>query len=217
MSIHFHFATKLAGLALAAASAMAVLAPAAQATPYVLTFTQQGNNVVASGSGAFNLSGLTSAHTQVCAPALVLSGTASVQTGQCEFGEAGFYGLQGPTSFGNSFSVSFADSSSGESVGIIGQGHTQGFSHSKLLFLPGGYNSGNQLTSNAIWNDESFSDFGINEGIYKWTWGSGLEQSFTIKIGNVAVPAPDALGLFGLGLVLLGGLVALRRRKAGDL
>ncbi|HEX7325600.1 MAG TPA: PEP-CTERM sorting domain-containing protein [Rhodanobacteraceae bacterium] len=38
--------------------------------------------------------------------------------------------------------------------------------------------------------------------------------SFDTRSGSIAVPEPAELGLFGLGLLLVGGFVALRRRTA---
>ena len=52
-------------------------------------------------------------------------------------------------------------------------------------------------------------------GTYTWTWGTGAEQSFTLIIGNtVNAPEPGALGMFGLGVLMIGAFVDLRRRVA---
>jgi hypothetical protein len=46
-------------------------------------------------------------------------------------------------------------------------------------------------------------------------WGTGAEQSFTLIIGNtVNASEPGALGMFGLGVLMIGAFVGLRRRVA---
>src|SRR5690348_7572955 len=50
---------RFASPCLAVFAALVLLAPIANATPYVVKLVQQGNNVVATGSGAFDLTGLT--------------------------------------------------------------------------------------------------------------------------------------------------------------
>jgi hypothetical protein len=48
---------------------------------------------------------------------------------------------------------------------------------------------------------------------YKWTWGPGADQSFTIDV--VAAPLPAALSLFATGLGVLG-LLGWRRKLLSD-
>jgi len=45
----------------------------------------------------------------------------------------------------------------------------------------------------------------VTPGTYKWTWGSGPNQNFTLQIGPAAaVPEPASLALFGVGLAGVG-------------
>jgi len=84
-----------------------------------------------------------------------------------------------------------------------------------VLFVPHGYSSGTVLSGSLTWNNASFASLGVTRGTYTWTWGTGAEQSFTLIIGNtVNAPEPGALGMFGLGVLMIGAFVGLRRRVA---
>ena len=76
-----------------------------------------------------------------------------------------------------------------------------------VVFVPRGYVSGNPLSDDAAYNNQTFSSLGVTPGTYEWTWGSGADaDSFTLQIGSAAVPAP----LIGHGLPVLlavGGLL----------
>ena len=194
----------------AALVAAVLLVPVvANATPYVLTITQQGSNVVGTGSGAFDLTGLTL--TQDPAAYLAYPAWVSPSTSQLELGSltAPFdvysASYSGPASFG----------SGGMSPGSTGSGDPIAIGAS-LIYLPTGYISGTSLSDNGIWDNASFASLGVTPGKYVWTWGTGAQQSFTLDIregGNgVNVPEPAALGLFGFGVLLSGAFVGLRRR-----
>jgi hypothetical protein len=53
----------------------------------------------------------------------------------------------------------------------------------------------------------------VTPGTYKWTWGTGPNQNFTLDAKIAAVPEPASLALFGVALDGLG--VALRRWAFG--
>jgi hypothetical protein len=89
------------------------------AQAYSVTLEQVGSNVVANGSGAINLTGLTLADR-----GLILTGTINANIGLIITGPFasfadGFFGITGPTSFGSGGS-SFPNSGSGDMVGISG-------------------------------------------------------------------------------------------------
>lgn len=193
---------------LLAFAAAALLAPAANATPYVVKLVQQGNNVVATGNGAFDLTGLTSIGGQYTYAGMGSSiGYLSVglnSSFSTHFD--GYSGLTGPASFGNG-SLAPSTNGIGDPVSIEGG--------ALWLFVPYGYQTDTVLSSTAIWDNASFASLGLTPGIYVWTWGTGADQSFMLNIGNaVGVPEPAALGTFGLGLLLIGAFVGLRRRTA---
>ena len=175
------------------------------AQAFMVTLEQVGSNVVATGSGAINLTGLTflgsisSGNFSALNPAF-----GSISTGPSGSQNLDEYsGFTGPASFGPSGFGSFADSGSGDPVAILGR---TGF-----LLVPQGYVSGAALSDTMTFNSRSFASMGVTPGTYVWTWGTGLpNQNFTLIIGRTGVPdAGSTVSL--LGFVLLG-LAALRRK-----
>lgn len=186
-----------------------LLAPAAAfATPYVVKLKQQGNDVVASGSGAFDLSGLASRGGYGTYAAIQpVQGYLSVgMNPSWSLIFDGYSGFTGPTAFGSGDQTPATDGA-GDPVTIFGSFH-EGF-----LFVPHGYVSETALSSSAIWDNASFASLGITPGTYTWTWGTGADQSFTLD-AVTSVPEPAALGMFGFGVALIGAFVGLRRRVA---
>ena len=107
---------------------------------YVVTLQQVGPDVVATGSGAINLHGLTFYQSSSQDPAISSSGGfASIYTGPTS-SIVDLYGApNGPTSFGMHFASS-ASSGSGDMVGIVA-GYYVG-DYLSLLSVPTGYVSG---------------------------------------------------------------------------
>jgi hypothetical protein len=188
-------------LALAAA---ALLAPAAaNATPYVIKLVQQGSNVIAMGSGAFDVSGLTSV--SLSNQAGMSPSYGAIVVGNASAGLTLYYpSFSGPVSFGAG-GVAFASSKSGD-VGAISIG-------AGVLGAPIGYVSGTNLSGTATWDNATFASLGVTPGTYVWTWGTAAEQSFTLDVAN-SVPEPAALSIFGFGVLLTGAFMGLRRRVA---
>jgi hypothetical protein len=172
------------------------------AQAYTVTLQQMGSNVVATGSGAINLTGLNFSAPSGQLGALMNPIFGVIVTGTTAFANVDLYtGFSGPTSFGSG-GLNFANIGSGDRVGIVGP-FTGGF-----LFLPAGYVSGNALSDSSTYNSATFASLGVTPGTYVWTWGDGANQRFTLRIGAV----PDGgttVSLLGFALL---GLVALRRR-----
>ena len=59
--------------------------------------------------------------------------------------------------------------------------------HAPALIVPRGYVSGTFLSDSATYSDATFATLGVTPGTYVWTWGSGANQNFTLKI---PVPPP---------------------------
>jgi hypothetical protein len=206
----------LKGLAILVACALVVGGTAANASPYVVTFEQMGLNVVATGSGNIDLTGLTlsSLHSNFTAginpPEAVVSlnsGT-SVDTYSGTFsGPPG--GIGGP-GFGPGTGLFEVASGTGNFVSFSLTFHAVHVFH--------GYVSDDPLgTSTDTWDNATFASLGLTPGTYEWTWGTtDADQSFTIDIAApTTTPLPAALPLFASGLGVMGFLAKRRKRKSG--
>ena len=173
------------------------------AQAFTITLEQVGANVVANGSGAINLTGLTPA-----GGAFLGGGGIEASAGQIITGSPGsataYTGLNGPTSFGSG-GLFNASTSSGD---LFGKFPTQ---FGGPLFVPLNYVSGAALTNSMTFDNATFASLGVTPGTYKWTWGTGLpNQNFTLIIGGAGVPdGGSTVSLLGCALL---GLAALRRK-----
>jgi hypothetical protein len=173
---------------------------------YTVTLQQVGSNVVANGSGAINLTGLSF---PIPTPmlAVVNAGDGVIITGPHGSGLVDLYtGFMGPSSFGSGGPFA-PDTGSGDFVGISGG------TMLTFLLVPQGYMSGAALSDSMTFNNATFASLGVTPGTYVWSWGTGVNQNFTLQIGSVGVPGvPDGgstVSLFGCALL---GLAALRRK-----
>jgi hypothetical protein len=183
---------------------------AANASPYLVTLEEVGSNVVATGSGNIDLTGLSlggfgSSDGGISAvnpnAASIVSGVCVVCPGVLDYASYNA-SLSGPLSFGSGGPTG-ATSGSGDIVGINASG---------AVFVPAAYISKSALSDGAIYDLATFASLGVTPGTYVWTWGTGADQSFTLEIG--ATPLPAALPLFATGLGALGLLGWRRKRKA---
>ena len=148
---------------------------------YIVTLQEVGPNVVATGSGAFDLAGLTfGTHLGLHLNTSINPQAATIRTGL--FSSLDTYsGASGPVSFGGGATTS-ASSGGGVMVGI-GGGQT--------LFVPGGYVSGTFLSGSATYSGRTVASLGVTPGTYLWRWGNGANQNFTLQI-PVPPPGPPA-------------------------
>src|SRR6059058_2498987 len=161
---------------------------------YTVTLQQVGPDVVATGSGAIGLHGLTFSHSSSANPAIVPSSSnflvrgVSIYTGPASSSVDSYFVPQsGPTGFGSG-SATYASSGSGDMVGIF-----EGFIYGdplRLLTVPRGYVSGTALSDMATYSGKTLATLGVTPGTYVWTWGTGANQNFTLQIP----PAPPTPG-----------------------
>jgi hypothetical protein len=182
---------------------------------YVVDLTQQGSDVVATGSGPIDLTGLTFFSTDnFSGPVITPNGGDDPINMDILTGPRGqpfdiYTGLTGPASFGSGGGAG-GDSASGDFVGMTA---------STDLYVPDGYVSGSPLSDTATYDSQTFSSLGATPGTYKWTWGTGPNQNFTLVIGAAAVPEPSTWAMMLLGFAGLGFLglrSAAGRRTASD-
>jgi len=151
---------------------------------YIVTLQQVGPNVVATGSGAIDLTGLTVSQSFSQNPGIKPygqpgAGPASIATGPTSSSVHPYFGaITGPRIFGSSANFTLASSGSGDMVGISAELAFQTF-----LSVPTGYHSGSFLSDSATYSGQSFATLGVTPGTYVWKWGSGANQNFTLQIG----------------------------------
>jgi hypothetical protein len=172
------------------------LAIAAQG--FTITLEQVGSNVVATGNGAINLTGLTFVTSGTLATNVIVPNLGIIQIGGNPNIDQ-YSGLTGPTSFGSG-GTTLASSGSGDFVGLFGL--------DGLIDVPHGYVSGAALSDSMTFNSATFASLGVTPGTYVWTWGNGENQNFTLV---AAVPEPSTLALLAV-TAGLGFIAYLRRR-----
>jgi hypothetical protein len=180
--------------------------PTAQAG-FIVMLAEQGPNVVATGNGAIDLTGLVKFSSGTINPG------AGINPNYGYFGGAGgglldFYlAISGPLSFGTGGLI-FASSSSGSAVGVSLAFHA--------VFVPLGYTSNGSLSDISTYNNASFSSLGVTPGTYDWTWGNGANQTFTLQIGPAGVPDQGStISLLLPGLAALFSAIRLRSLRLG--
>jgi hypothetical protein len=196
---HSHTRSFLATVAVAIPAMLIVSglsAPSAQAG-YVVTLTQVGSNVVASGSGTIDLTDLTFFLDNTGKASQVFPHQGTIITGLALPFVDLYQGLSGPFGFGGG-DITFANSSSGDLVGVTGGVAFGGVFGT--LFLPHGYISDTPLADSATFNNATFSSLGVTPGTYVWTWGSGADaDSFTLRIGTAPPPPGVTVNTMPIG------------------
>ena len=140
---------------------------------YVVTLQQVGPNVVATGSGPIDLTGL-SFLGRAGTMTDVEPSSGGIFTGVT--GRPDLYQgtISGPMSFGFG-GATYTNTASGDMVAMYKIGN--------IVVVPAGYVSGTALSDTATWFGQTFATLYVRPGTYVWTWGPGANQNFTLQIG----------------------------------
>ena len=202
------FVTRTASWTALGAAAIAVglsVLPARAA--YVVTLTQEGTDVVATGSGTINLAGLS--FYDNFPPAYygprMFPGISDIATGP-QVAVTLYVGATGPTNFGSG-EPEDATTGSGDAVAVLNLLFDP---NNFVIAVPQGYVSGGKLSSSATFDDTNFVSLGVTPGFYTWTWGNGAN---TFTLDAVATPEPSTWAMMLLGFAGLA-FAGYRRAKA---
>jgi hypothetical protein len=167
----------------------------------VIDISQVGGNVVATGSGTVDLSGLTY-NTTFSQEEGVNPSFGAVIIGPG--GDIDVYtGISGPASFGPGV-ITYASSGSGDALGVS-EGEA-------ALAVPAGYVSGTSLSGSSTFDSATLASLGLTPGKYVYTWGSGPDaDSLTVDIGSVPEPSTWAMMLLGFAGIAFVGYRKTRR------
>jgi hypothetical protein len=190
--------------AFATASAVAMTAAAPASAALVININQVGNDLVATGSGSVNTTGL------------VGGGANSYSTIIRGTGGAVFVGPQRDTVFYQNAFTNTASFGNGTDVySATGTGDTFGlYGAFGYLMLPAGYVSNTALSGTHTYANQTFASAGINTGTYVYNIANG--DRVTVNIGvnaTPAVPEPATWGLLVLGMGMVGAGLRTRRRS----
>jgi hypothetical protein len=180
---------------------------------FIITFSQDGANVDANGTGTLNTTALSliTGTSAVFDNPEVLGNPAFVDIGGAFLDPAHAYtGFTGPAAIGGGTTIEQANTTSGDPVAL-----NNGFNGLHAIFVPSGYISGSQLMDSMTFDNTTISGLGLTPGTYTYTWGSaanGTADFLTIQISPAATPEPASLTLLGLGVASLAGYAWRRRR-----
>jgi hypothetical protein len=196
--MHHFIAKFLLGLA-----AVVLVCPAARAA-FIINFEQDGSNVVATGSGSFDIIDLTGIESQnKGAGAFGASDYLVLGSGNYNW----YSNISGPSSFGTAAPASHVSSTTGDIGGIDAVVDDYG---DLDICAKRGYVSGTAFTDSATWDNTTIAKLGLTPGSYVYTWGTDPDaDSLTINVPSTAVPEPASLAAIGIP----AAMTLLRRRR----
>ncbi|MBE7159188.1 MAG: hypothetical protein INR62_12285 [Rhodospirillales bacterium] len=188
-------------LTLAAAAALGLMSGTASAS-VIITVSQMGADVVASGTGTLDLTGLKDAGAFSLVPAIQGYFSYFGSGGSGDKVE-GYTPIGGPDQIGPGTSVSSTSSTGDDFAFDI---------YYANVFVPVGY-AGGLLTFSSTFDGTTISGLGLTPGQYTFTLPS---DTIVLNIGGMStVPLPASAPMFGAGLIALGAAgYAAKRKKA---
>jgi hypothetical protein len=175
--------------------------PVARADGFVVTLMQQGPNVVATGSGAIDLSGLNYLFSVPDNGGYLFPRLQGFAVGGGSNYEDDVYNGAGIFPVFGTGNQSTASENSGQPIGVIPIA-------AGALAVPKSYVSNSFFSNSSTYDNASFSSLGVTVGDYVLSWGAGQNQRLELDV--VGTPEPTSLMLFGSGLAALAGVT---RRK----
>lgn len=199
---------------LACAALLQAALPTAAQAGLIFTMQESGSDVVVTGSGSVDLTGLTLLGSTSSLAFISTHATwgSALSIGPVASEPVYSYGglVSSDPDFGSSSLWTPASTGSGDKISLIVNELTF---LGPALHLPSAYVSGAALAATSTWLGASFASLNLNPGTYTWTWGSGSHaDSATLIIGSVSEPGPLALGLAAALAYRAGG----RRRPTAS-
>jgi hypothetical protein len=176
----------------------------------IITFVQQGNDVVATGSGDIDEQAFLFGFPFSGQVGSVLQGSTAIAvlgpTDQTSYSGFGVFPYSGPASFGNG-TVSHPSSGSGDILGLQPEG-------SQLaLWLPQNYVSGSSLFATDSFDGQTISSLGLTPGTYVYNFSSG-DHADSVTVQIASVPEPSTWAMMILGFAGIGAMTYRRRKSA---
>ena len=184
---------------LAGTTALTIVVAAGRAeASVVFDITQVGSNVVITGSGTLDLTGLTY-NFSTYAPTEVVPSLNTVLIGPAGGAVDVWSGFTSSSATLGPGGTTLASSGTGETFGI----------NDMALDVPGGYTSGESLFGSSTFDNTTIASLGFTPGTYVFSWdSSGVgapveDDSITVQVGP-AVPEPSTWAMMLLGFAGLG-------------
>ena len=192
---------------LAATTALTMVVAAGRAeAAVVIDITQVGSNVVITGSGTLDTTGLTYDYSTY-APTEVVPSYNTILIGTYAGPVDIYSGFTSPVGNLGPGGTTAASSGSGDTFGI----------NDMVLDLPGGYTSG-PISGSSTFENTTIAALGFTPGTYVFSWDSSVvgaaveDDSITVQVGPI-VPEPSTWAMMLLGFAGLGFVSYSQRRK----